>query len=188
LIKCLKAIVLLQCGKLCDKANDSISSIETIIQKALLWRDLDKFGNVYATVDWDNGPVGNVSMIHVCSPCVIPRNWSKLRKDTHKKDLTKLKSQCSSISNVCSPAEVPAAKRLQSNLGVIHDKTKCVWCCKTESTKNPGTKLALISYDYVWEAFKQHTVALEDQTMRDQINCLIDFAADIPYALDTNAG
>ena len=45
-------------------------------------------------------------------------------------------------------------------------------------SKNPGTKLALISYDCAWEAFKQHTVALEDQTMRDRINWLIDFAAD----------
>jgi len=53
---------ILQCGKrLCDKANDLISSIErweTKKQKALLWIDLDKFGNVYATVDWDNGPAG----------------------------------------------------------------------------------------------------------------------------------
>jgi len=84
---------ILQCGKLCDKAIDSISSIgrwETIKQKALLWSDLDKFGNVYATVEWDNGPAGHVSMIHVASPRVIPRNWSKLRKDTHRKDLTKL--------------------------------------------------------------------------------------------------
>jgi len=56
-------------------------------------------------------------------------------------------------------------------------------------SKNPGTKLALISCDYAWEAFKWHTVALEDQTMPDRINCLIDFAVDNPYALEiTNAG
>jgi len=61
---------------------------------------------------------------------------------------------------------------------------KCVWCCKAESTMNPRTKLTLISYDYTWEALKRHTVALEDQTMQDQINCLIDFAADNPYALE----
>ena len=50
--------------------------------------------------------------------------------------------------------------------------------CLVLQSKNPGTKLALISYDCAWEAFKQHTVALEDQTMRDRINWLIDFAAD----------
>jgi len=40
---------ILQCSKLCDKANDSISSIERseiMKQKALLWSDLDKYGNV----------------------------------------------------------------------------------------------------------------------------------------------
>jgi len=43
----------------------------------------------------------------------------------------------------------------------------------------------LISYDHAWAAFKSHTVALEDQTMQDKIiNCLIDSAADQPYALE----
>jgi len=74
---------ILRCGKLCDEANDSISSWETIKQKALLWSDL---GNVYAIVDWDNGPAGQCVL---GSPCVIPRNLSKLIKDTQK-DLTKL--------------------------------------------------------------------------------------------------
>jgi len=87
------------------------------------------------------------------------------KKRHTQKRFDKTQSQCSSISNVCSPAGIPAAKRLQPNLGVIHDKTKCVWCCKAESTKNPGTKLALISYDYTLETFKRHTIALEDQTM-----------------------
>ena len=79
---------------------------------------------------------------------------------------------------------VPPAKRLRSDLGQIHDKTKCVWCCKPESAKHPDTKLVLISYDHAWAAFKSHTVAQEDQVMRDRINCLIDYAADQPYALE----
>jgi len=42
----------------------------------------------------------------------------------------------------------------------------------------------LISYDHAWAAFKNHTVALENQKMRDKINYLIDSAADQPYALE----
>jgi len=76
------------------------------------------------------------------------------------------------------------AKRLRSDLGQVHDKTKCVWCCKPESAKHPETELVLISYDHAWAAFKSHTVALEDQVMRERINCLIDYAADQPYALE----
>ena len=93
-------------------------------------------------------------------------------------------SQSSSIAEVSSQDEAPAAKRLRSSLGLIHDKNKCVWCCKPESEKHPESKLLLISYDHAWAAFKSHTVALEDHKMRDRINCLIDSAADQPYALE----
>lgn len=78
----------------------------------------------------------------------------------------------------------PVTKRLRSSLGPIHDKTKCDWCCKTESAKHPESKLSLISYDNAWAAFKSHTVALEDQRMRDRINCLIESATDQPCALE----
>ena len=52
---------ILQCGEFCDETKDSITSIErwkNLKEKALLWRGLDKFGDVYATVDWDKGPMG----------------------------------------------------------------------------------------------------------------------------------
>ena len=59
-----------------------------------------------------------------------------------------------------------------------------IWCCKMESAKHRESKLVLISYDHAWAAFKSHTVALEDQRMRYRINCLINSAADQPYALE----
>ena len=48
------------CGNLCDEA-DSIKSAQrwgNIKEKAQLWSGLDKFGHVYATMDWDKGPAG----------------------------------------------------------------------------------------------------------------------------------
>ena len=89
---------------------------------------------------------------------------------------------CPSCSSF--PTATPPAKQLQLTLGPIHDKAKCVCCCKTESAKHPESKLALISYDHAWAAFKSHRVALENQKMQDRINCLIDFAGDQPYALE----
>ena len=81
---------ILQCGKLCDKASESISSIErweTIKQKAyLLWSGLDKFGNVYATVDWDNGPaaqcVHDSCRLTLCNS----KKLEQAKKGTRKKD------------------------------------------------------------------------------------------------------
>jgi len=108
-----KASCILQYGKLCDKANDSISSIEkweTIEQKALLWSDLDKFGNVYATVDWDNGPAGQCVYDSCRLTLCNSKELEQAKKRHTQKNFDKTQSQCSSISIVCSSAEVLATK------------------------------------------------------------------------------
>ena len=112
------------------------------------------------------------------------KKLEQAQKRQKKREVDECLSQSSSVDEISSQDEAPAAKRLRSSLGVIHDKNKCVWCCKPESAKHPESKLLLISYDHAWAAFKSHTVALEDQKMRDRINCLIDSAADQPYALE----
>ena len=109
------ASCILQCGKLCVKASDSISSTErweTIKKKALLWSGLDKFGDVYATVDWDNGPAGQ----YVHDSCRLTLCNSKKLEQAKRRhaqnEFHEAQSQCTSNSDACSPAEVPAAKRL----------------------------------------------------------------------------
>ncbi len=51
----------LQCGGLCDEATEAITLgvWEKLQENTLLWKDLDKFGDVHATVDWDKGPGGH---------------------------------------------------------------------------------------------------------------------------------
>ena len=53
----------LQCGGLCDEAADAISteSWDSLEKKALLWSDLDKFGDVHASVDWGNAEATSLS-------------------------------------------------------------------------------------------------------------------------------
>jgi len=153
----------------------------------MLWSGLDKFGQVYETADWDKGLTGQC----VHSACALTLWNAKKLEQAKKRQKKEEAKQCQSQSislpdsvTALSPTEPPPAKRLRSSLGQIHDKTRCVWCYKTESAKHPESKLALISYDNAWAAFKSHTVALEDQKMRDRINCLIDSAGDQPYALE----
>jgi len=179
---------LLQCGVPCNEANDAIVNVESwenLKKKALLWSGLDKFGDVYATVDWNNGP-GRQCVHKACKLTL----WNTRKLEQAKARQTKLEVevcpvQSSSMSVAFLPAADPPAKRLRSSVeGLIHEKTKCVWCCKPESPKNRETKLSLISYDYAWAAFKSHTVALDDKEMRDRIDSLIDYAADDPYAVE----
>ena len=88
---------------------------------------LDKFGDVHATVDWDKGPVGQ----YVHNTCMLTfSNTKKLEKRQKKREADESQSHFSSVSEVCPPDVAPLAKRLRSSLGVIHDKTKCVWYCK----------------------------------------------------------
>ena len=94
--------------------------------------------------------------------------------------LQKCQPHLLSISDVYFTTAAPITKPLQSSTGFIHESTKCVWWCNTETTK-------LISYDHPWAAFKSPPVVLEDQILRDSINCLIDFAADQPYALQVRS-
>ena len=54
----------LQCGEPCNPDTDAIGSIErweSIRQKTLLWKGLDKFGSVHEYIDWVKGPVGHYS-------------------------------------------------------------------------------------------------------------------------------
>ena len=55
------------------------------------------------------------------------------QKRLKKREVDQCQSQSSSIAEVSS---APAAKRLRSNLGLIHDQNECVWCCKPESAKH----------------------------------------------------
>lgn len=180
-----KVPCVLQCGGFCDKAACAISAAlwANLEQKALLWSGLDKFGTVHSTVDWGKGPCGQC--VHdTCRFSLSSAKKLELAIKRKKKQEVECQAQSSSVSDVPSPTGPPAAKRLRSTLGAIHDKTKCVWCCKAETTKHPESKLNLISYDHAWAAFKSHTVALDDPVMRDRINCLIDSAGDQPYALE----
>ena len=60
----------------------------------------------------------------------------------------------------------------------------CVVLLQSIISKASRVKAFVDSYDHAWAAFESHTVALEDQKICDRINCLIDSAADEPYALE----
>ena len=46
---------MLQCGEPCNPAIGSFGRWESIRQKALLWKGLDKFGSVHECVYWELG-------------------------------------------------------------------------------------------------------------------------------------
>ncbi|KAK7063262.1 hypothetical protein SK128_016857 [Halocaridina rubra] len=100
----------LQCGRPCDEVIDSITSTEkweNLKTKALLWRGLDKFGDVYGTVDWDKGPVRQ----YVYDTCRLTLSSGKKLEKTinrqRKWEVDESQGQSSSKSNDCFPAAAP---------------------------------------------------------------------------------
>ena len=124
----------LQCSGLSDEATDSITSTERWenLIKALLWSGLDMFGDVPATVEWDKSPIGqcvhDACRLNLCNT----KKLEHINKSKKKREVDECLSQSSSMSDTCSPATAPAAKRLRSSLGLIYDKTECVWCCQIQ--------------------------------------------------------
>ena len=41
-----------------------------------------------------------------------------------------------------------------------------------------GNEWVLLSYTSAWNVFRSHTVVLQDDAMRDHINCFIDSISD----------
>src|SRR6267154_6002624 len=110
---------LLQCGVPCNEANDAIVNVESwenLKKNALLWSGLDNFGDVYATVDWNNGP--GRQCVHIACKLTL---WNTKKLEQAKARQTKLEVevcpvQSSSMSVAFLPAADPPAKRLRSSV------------------------------------------------------------------------
>jgi hypothetical protein len=179
---------LLQCKKPCNASNaiDNLSkeAWEKLKHKAPNWKGLDRFGDVYDTVDWHLGPSGK----HIHPNCRLDISSSdKLNRAKSRQQKRERESEsfdhpkCAGDDGLATPAP----KRLRSAVGIVHEKNLCVWCMKPEDTKHLECtgKLLLISYITSWNVFKSHTVVLEDDHMRDRINRLIDSVTD-PFSTE----
>ena len=123
-------------------------------------------------------PAANICMlIRLDISSSVKLNRSKLRQQKRASGST-----CEHDQDIIS---CPAPKRLRSGTGTVHDKNLCVWCMKPQDAKHPERtgRWLLMSYTASWNAFRSHTIVLQDPTMRDRINCLIDSITD-PFSTE----
>jgi len=156
--------------------NITPEKCESIREKSLQWKELDKFQHIHENVDWEKGPKGH----HMHSTCYASlsskRKLSQAEKRKHKSE-ERLERDEASDQQDPSP-EASAPKRLRSSMGVLHDKTLCVWCMKgAYKSSDRDKQILLLSTVDAWTKFKLHTVRLEDEVMRLRLDTLI---ASIP--------
>lgn len=181
----------LKCGKSC-KSTDTIGEGKwvNLEAKAKKWSGLDKFGDVYSTTSWKDGPkeyyMHQACYISISSQEKLER--AQQRKEECRKEI---ESPTESVSSEMLRPLPP--KRLRSSIGgPVHDKNKCVWCMQGMDEKHPNRtqgKLYRLSTHSAWRSFKRHTVLIEDEDLRHRLTQLVEstsalsdpFANDIRY-------
>ena len=167
------------CGELCNKGDRncifdiSQSRWDKFRTKAEEWKDLDRFTNVFESVDWDSGPQGKAHH----EKCRITLNSSRaLYQAKNRKEKPKNVDHLEEIQEETEqdpePEVQPRATR--SSTGLIHEKNKCVWCLGEDNTKN-GQPLMLLSYDHGFDSFKSHTIIISDDQTRARVNTLLEW-------------
>ena len=166
------------CGKTCSSTYViSKNKWESLKQKSQNWLGLDKFGDVYNSTPWENGPAG----FYVHPTCYInissSEHLERARKRKEKESDT-LPSSSPKPMSEDNPETHPSPKRLRSSIGgPIHDKTKCVWCMKGADSRHPNrirSNLFTINTKLAWQAFKRHPVLIQDKELRDRLTRLVE--------------
>ncbi len=73
--------------------------------------------------------------------------------------------------------------RLTRQSGPLHQKDLCVCCMKPDNKKNTGDTFQQIQQLKAWVRFKEHTVFLKEEQMRDRILAVIAATPD-PFATE----
>ena len=164
-----------------DKSDYPTDSRNKLKAVALEWKGLDKCGNVFESVNWDNGPSGSFFHTLCKTEFTSKRKLEQSRARKTKAETSALKSCNDSSSEDVSLS----SKRLScSTTGLLHNKDLCIWCMKPEDTKHPGRdRWCLLQQTDAWHTFKNHTVYLEDASMRDRILTVIANTTD-PFAVE----
>ena len=182
----------LKCGKLCN-SSDTItqSKWDSIQNKTKSWTGLDKFGDLYNSIQWDTGPAGH----YIHKACYISLSSSAylekaLQREKKRKELecaNEISTQQETDEDYIGPKP---SKCLRSSLGgPLHEKTKCVWCMEEEDMRHPKRsrgKLSRINTHSAWNNFKRHTFLIEDRELRERLTLLVESTAALsdPFAND----
>ena len=183
---------ILMFGKQCH-AKDSIDKITDdkwtkIKANAEQWRSLDRFGDVWDNVNWDNGQHGlymhNSCYISLCSKQHLQKAITREKKKREAEQASEEPE-----FDIPTPESVPLSplkKKTRLSTGTVHNKDRCVWCMKAEDGKHPsrssGTLLRIEQISR-WITFKRHVPFLKDVEMRRRITILVDSTSD-PFAED----
>ena len=188
------------CDELCTETRvyDS-EKWQKLKLKAEEWKGLDKYGNVFNTVNWEEGPCGKNSTFH--RKCVTYIQIAEKLAQAKARFQKSLVAAATEGDQVDTPAlsqqettgvsDDTNTRNTRKSTGVLHDKTKCVFCKLPDNHREhiKGNKWHRIEQVRSWYTLSGCTIHLEDEDMRKRLNTFFTtipnpesaFAADIYY-------
>ena len=140
---------------------------------------MNRFSDVYENVNWDAGPNG-IYFHKLCKTGMQnKRKIEQAKKRVEKAD--KLATPEENVPNNLNNVNVN--KRLTRQVGSLHEKHLCIWCMKPGQKKHGGEPLSLIQSCSAWNTFRNHTIHLKDEDMRNRLLALIAATPD-PFATE----
>ena len=131
--------------------------------KASQLKGLDKYSNVYCSVDWEEASVGllwhNSCKIEICGERKLQQALNRKRKNDAK--AVKAEVQIERLS-------VPPGKATRQSVGVVHQKNLCIWFMKEDdSSKHPKRdKFYKICEGKFWKKFKASVMYVQDPELK----------------------
>ena len=117
------------CSELCKL---SVTSWNSLKDKASLWTELDRFGGVYHNVKWEEGPTGK----YLHSTCRLQISSKRLLEQSLKRKHVTCK-----VNNTEQPApKLSVRVPTRGSTGQLHNKGCCIWCMKPRDTKHNERK------------------------------------------------
>ena len=118
------------CNKTCEeKAKEvRIEDWEKLKDTAYNWKSLDKYAEVYETVEWESGPADKFWHADCKREICGTRKLDQARKRKRKSD-DKAAEICIDKPSKKSAPEA-SGRTTRKSVGIVHKKDLCIWCMK----------------------------------------------------------
>ena len=141
---------ILQCGNPCSKTDSidkiSLSKWNNIKTQCQKWIGLDTFELVYTSIDWELGPTGffmhDRCYLKLCSGRKLLQ--AENRKQKQSQNLESEDQSSGNSPTVINESMLSLPTKCTHSAGVVHDKTKCIWCFKGPAKKHPNRYISFL--------------------------------------------
>ena len=168
------------CSKFCDEQQKNLNAEQwkAFRSTAEKWEGLDTFGNVFKDTDWGSGPVGK----RWHKSCKLNFAGERKLQQALKRKANSADEPSSGSSDEKENVDINQDERpaTRKSVGVIHEKSSCIWCMKGMDNRHPDRteKLSLIENRSTWQKIVLSVPFIPDKAIRVRMEMMINSTSE----------